>query len=266
MHTNFKPTMERRNFIKSTATLAAVAAAGSSMASAQMPTAEKEFYEFRIYQLTGGGDKNTLKSYLTGALLPLFQKMGIQLGAFEELDKEEPPKVYTLFAYHSAEVYFKLQKELSSNADYLSAAKSYFELPAAKPVFDRYETYLMEAFDGIPKLKLPEKNRGLFELRTYESYNEDAARRKVAMFNNEELPLFDKVGLHPVFFGKILAGKLMPALMYLLWFTDMNERDTNWGKFGGSNEWKEMSGKPIYADTVSKVHKKFLVPTDYSQI
>jgi len=54
MQTNFKPNMERRNFIKSTATLAAVAAAGSSMASVQMPSPEKEFYEFRNYQLIGG--------------------------------------------------------------------------------------------------------------------------------------------------------------------------------------------------------------------
>lgn len=258
--------MERRNFLKSTATLAAVAATGSTMASVQMPEAEKEFYEFRVYQLTGGGAKNTLKTYLTEALMPLFLKFGIKLGAFEEFDKEDPPKVYTIFVYPSAEVYFKLQKELTSNADYLAAAKTYFELPAAKPVFERYETFLMEAFDGIPKLKFPEKNRGLLELRTYESYNEDAARRKVAMFNNEELPLFEQVGLHPVFFGKILAGKFMPALMYMLWFTDMNEREANWKKFVDSSEWKTLSSKPIYADTVSKVHKKFLTPTDYSQI
>lgn len=258
--------MERRNFLKSTATLAAVAATGSSMASVQMPPSEKEFYEFRVYQLTGGGAKGTLKSYLTGALMPLFSKFGIKLGAFEELDKEDPPKVYTLFVYPSSEVYFKLQKELTSNADYLTAAKSYFELPATKLVFERYETFLMEAFDGLPKLRIPEKSRGLFELRTYESYNEDAARRKIAMFNDEELPLFDKVELHPVFFSKILAGKFMPALMYMLWFTDMNERDANWKKFGDSPEWKSMSGKTIYADTVSKVRRKFLTPTDYSQI
>jgi hypothetical protein len=258
--------MERRNFLKSTATLAAVAATGNSMASVQMPSSEKEFYEFRVYQLTGGGAKNTLKSYLTEALLPLFNTFGVKLGAFEEFDKEDPPKVYTIFVYPSAEVYFKLQKELATNVDYMSAAKSYFEIPANKPVFERYETYLMEAFDGIPKLKFPDKTRGLLELRTYESYNEDAARRKVAMFNDEELPLFEQVGLHSVFFGKILAGKFMPALMYMLWFTDMNEREANWKKFSESIEWKTMSGKPIYADTVSKVRKKFLVPTDYSQI
>jgi len=258
--------MERRKFLKSTTTLAAVAAAGTSFAAANMPVSDKEFYEFRVYQLISGGSKNTLKSYLTEALLPLFKQMGIKLGAFEELDKEDPPKVYTLFVYPSSEVYFKLQKELATNHDYLSAAKSYFEIPATKPVFERYDTFLMEAFEGIPKLKMPDKNRGLLELRTYESYNEDAARRKIAMFNDEELPLFNQVGLHSVFFGKILAGKFMPALMYMLWFTNMNERDANWKKFSDSAEWKSMSAKPIYADTVSKVHKKFLVPTDYSQI
>ncbi len=258
--------MERRNFLKSTAAMAAVTATGSVMASNNLPVEDKEFYEFRIYQLTGGGAKGTLKSYLTEALLPLFNKYGIKLGAFEEFDKEDPPKVYTLFVYPSSQVYFQLQKELTTNNDYLSAAKSYFELPAAKPVFERYETFLMEAFDGLPKLKFPEKNRGLFELRTYESYNEGAARRKIAMFNDEELPLFEKVKLHPVFFSKILAGKFMPALMYMLWFKDMDEREANWKVFVDSPEWKAMSTKPIYADTVSKVRRKFLTPTDYSQI
>ena len=246
--------------------MAAVTVTGSALSAKNLPIQDKEFYEFRVYQLTGGGAKNTLKSYLTEALLPLFKKLDIKLGSFEELDHEDPPKIYTLFIYPSAQVYFQLLKELSADKDYLAAAKSYFELPASKPVFERYETCLMEAFDGIPKLKFPDKSRGLLELRTYESYNEDAARRKIAMFNDEELPLFEKVGLHPVFFGKIIAGKLMPALMYMLWFTDMNEREANWKKFGSSDEWKTMSGKAIYADTVSKVRKKFLVPTDYSQI
>jgi hypothetical protein len=258
--------MKRRNFLKSTATIAAVAAAGGAMATGTPAANVNEFYEFRIYQLTGGGAKSTLKSYLTEALLPLFAKYEVKLGAFEEYGKEEPPKVYTIFVYPSTEVYFKLQKELVTNKDYMAAAKTYFELPAAKPVFERYETFLMEAFDGIPKLKFPDKSRGLLELRTYESYNEDAARRKVAMFNDEELPLFDKIGLHSVFFGKILAGKYMPALMYMLWFKDMDEREATWKKFGESPEWKTLSGKAIYADTVSKVRKIFLVPTDYSQI
>ncbi|MBC8004595.1 MAG: twin-arginine translocation signal domain-containing protein, partial [Verrucomicrobia bacterium] len=122
--------MERRNFLKSTAAMAAVTVTGSSMAAGNPPVDDKEFYEWRAYQLTGGGEKNTLKSYLTTALMPLFKKMNIKLGVFEELDNEEPPKVYTLFVYPSSQVYFQLIKELSADKDYLTAAKSYFELPA----------------------------------------------------------------------------------------------------------------------------------------
>ncbi|MBT6004375.1 MAG: NIPSNAP family containing protein, partial [Prolixibacteraceae bacterium] len=111
-----------------------------------------------------------------------------------------------------------------------------------------------------------DKNRGLLELRTYESYNEDAGRRKIKMFNDEELPLFEKLGLHPVFFGQLLAGRFMPALVYMLWFKDMEERAANWGKFGSSDEWKTMRVKEEYANTVSKVKKVFLTPADFSQI
>lgn len=258
--------MKRRNFLKSTATIAAVTASGTAIASVSQSNNDKEFYEFRVYQLTGGASKTIMKNYFTAALMPLFAKHGAKLGAFEEYDKEDPPKLYTLFTYPSFKKYLEISEELNSNQEYLNAAKSYSELPAAKPVYERYETYLMEAFKSIPVLKTPGKNRQILELRTYESYNEDAAKRKIAMFDDEELPLFEKVGLNPVFFGKIMAGKFMPALMYMLWFNDMEERERNWKTFVDSPEWKTMAAKPIYADTVSKVRKKFLTPTDYSQI
>jgi hypothetical protein len=49
-------------------------------------------------------------------------------------------------------------------------------------------------------------------------------------------------------------------------FRDMAERDANWSKFGSSEEWKKMSSKPEYADTVSNIHKIFLTPTEYSAV
>jgi hypothetical protein len=88
----------------------------------------------------------------------------------------------------------------------------------------------------------------------------------VKMFDMEELPLFEKVGLHPLFFGELLAGKYMPALAYMLWFKDMEEREANWQKFRVSDEWNTMRVKEEYADTVSKVRKIFLKPMDFSQI
>ena len=113
---------------------------------------------------------------------------------------------------------------------------------------------------------MPSKDRGLTELRTYESNNEEAGQRKIKMFNSEEIALFDKVGLRCVFFGEILAGPQMPALMYMLEFKDMDERKANWKKFGDSSEWNVLKSKPEFANTVSVVNKVFLVPLDYSQI
>ena len=48
------------------------------------------------------------------------------------------------------------------------------------------------AFDGLPKLIKPKEGSKLFELRTYEGYSEDAVRRKVKMFNEEEFAIFDE--------------------------------------------------------------------------
>ena len=58
----------------------------------------------------------------------------------------------------------------------------------------------------------------------------------------------------------------MPALMYMLWFKDMEERDANWDKFRESDEWNVMRVKEEYADTVSKVKKIFLTPLEFSQV
>jgi hypothetical protein len=86
------------------------------------------------------------------------------------------------------------------------------------------------------------------------------------MFNKEELPLFDKVGLPSLLFGKILAGTYMPALAYMLSFKDMAHREEVWAKFRVHPEWITMRDKPEYANTVSKVNKIFLVPEEGSQI
>ncbi|NQU87479.1 MAG: NIPSNAP family protein [Mariniphaga sp.] len=257
--------MKRRSFIKGAATVAA-ASAINPLSAQQTTVSNKDLYELREYHFSGGGGARQLKSYIENAVIPLMNKSGIKVGAFGEYSLEEPPTIYILFVYPNYQAFFEMQAEMQVNKTYIEAAESYLKSDPANPVFTRYETYLMEAFDGIPQLKVPEKSRGLFEWRTYESYNEDAGKRKIEMFNKEELPLFEKVGLHPVFFGKILAGKQMPALSYLLWFNDMEERTTNWGKFGSSPEWNTMRSKPEYANTVSRVNKKFLVPLNYSQI
>ncbi|MEL6924100.1 MAG: NIPSNAP family protein, partial [Bacteroidota bacterium] len=71
---------------------------------------------------------------------------------------------------------------------------------------------------------------------------------------------------HGIPFGKMMAGPAMPALVYMLQFKDMAERDANWKDFVNHPEWNTMKVKPAYADAVSNIVRLFLLPTDYSQI
>ncbi|MCG6187684.1 NIPSNAP family protein [Maribellus maritimus] len=258
--------MKRRSFLKSSALAAGATFTATSVNATPILGEEKDFYELKVFQLTGGGARNQLKKYYTDAVIPFLNKRGAKVGAFNEYSLEDPPVMYILHAHKSPMDYYEAVQSMKSDAAFLEAAKEYSQLPADNPIFVRYETFLMEAFDAIPRIKQPDSSRGLLELRTYESYNEDAGIRKVKMFNDEELPLFEKVGLHPVFFGQLIAGQYMPALTYMLWFKDMDERTANWAKFSGSPEWNTMKNKPEYANTVSKVKKKFLIPADFSQL
>ena len=253
-------------FIKKSTAVAGTAFSAGRLNAGNVSPSEKDFYELKVYQFSGGAGVTQLKNYYTEAVIPFFSNRSIKAGAFREYGMEEPPRVYILHAYKSPLDYWNTLQEMKSDNEYLAAARSYFDLPASRPVFERFETFLMEAFDCIPRFSMPDKNRGLFELRIYESYNEDAFRRKVKMFNLEEFQLFEKVGLHPFFFGELIAGRYMPALAYMLCFKDMEERDANWKKFGSSEEWKIMSAREEYADTVSKVKRIFLTPLDFSQL
>ena len=59
--------------------------------------------------------------------------------------------------------------------------------------------FLFIAFDSLPRLIKPKEDSQLFEYRIYEGYSEDAVKRKVDMFNEEELKIFKNTGLHSVF-------------------------------------------------------------------
>ena len=112
----------------------------------------------------------------------------------------------------------------------------------------------------------PTEDSGVFELRIYESYNEDALRRKVKMFNDSEFGIFEDTGLPMVFFGPNISGDQMPCLTYLLAFKDMQAHKDAWSKFGPHPEWQRIVKLDEYANTVSSITRVFLKPVDYSQL
>jgi hypothetical protein len=52
----------------------------------------------------------------------------------------------------------------------------------------------------------------------------------------------------------------------MLHFKNMEERDANWKAFIDHPDWKKMSSMEEYANTVSNIIRRFLVPLDISQV
>ena len=259
--------MKRREFIKSSVIGAPVVASGLTLPGFSNQSAEKEIIELREYVLVSSGMQTNLDSYLNEALIPAFNKYGIRhIGAFSEYGNFEPVKIYLLIPYPSVNAYFEIPNLIRKDENYLKASSDYHNLPPDQKVYDRYNADLLVAFDGMPKLVAGSGPAGLYELRTYEGYSEDAVQRKVRMFNVVELDIFKKVGLNPIFIGEVVAGKNLPFLTYMVSFADMEERDRIWGVFRADSDWNRVRLDPQYANTVSRTIKKFLLPLPYTQI
>ncbi len=254
--------MKRRKFIAtsaiaSTIPLTQIHAKGNLN---YMEEIHKELYELRTYEVRFGGNQNTLKNYLKDILQPSLKAIGVNhFLILEGLGMSEPKKIWVLISYPDTTIYLQAQN-LSSNKSYQQSAAAYNAILQEERLYNRYTSSLLLAFDGIPQMDGNVNDSSLFELRIYEGYSEDAVRRKIKMFNTEELPLFDEVELHPVFFGEMISGPYRPCLVYMLHFKDMAERDANWAKFGSHPDWHEMRAKEEYANTVSNIRREFLVP------
>lgn len=255
--------MKRRNFILKTAITLPLATILPSLGNAQAQ--ERDFYEFRIYEMKS--NRGIFDSYMSNALIPALNRMNVkQVGVFAETGKTEPARIYVLITYNSAESFGKTADTLRNDVTYQKASAAYNQVSVEQAIFWRYETSLLTAFDGLRHLSVPASGPRIFELRTYEGYNEDAVRRKIKMFNEHELQVFNKVKLNPVFFGEVISGTNQPCLTYLLSFRNMEERDANWKSFSADPDWQTISKLPEYANTVSKIHRTFLEPLTYSQI
>jgi hypothetical protein len=260
--------MKRRDFLKSS--LAVSTLAGLS-ATAAPPAGTQEFYQLRVYRLKPDTDRTLLDGYLQKAAIPALNRLGSSpIGAFTEIESKGDPSLYVLIPYRSLEEFAKTPAGLRADAEYKNAAAEYLQTPKSKPAYARIDTWLMRAFAGIPKLELPpysrEKKARIFELRTYESYSEAKALKKVDMFNDGEIDVMREVGLAPVFFGQALVGANLPHLTYMLSAENREAHKQHWDVFGKHATWKKMSSDPQYADTVSKITNSFLAPTEYSQI
>lgn len=267
--------MKRRNFLKTS--LAVSALAGLNQTSMTAAAAEsgassrQEYYELRAYRIKSGSDHALLDGFLEKAALPAYNRLGLKpVGVFTEMEPKDPVSVYVLLPHPSFRSFAAASARINADPEYLKAGSEYLQTPKSNPGFQRIDSWLLLAFAGMPKLELPpyckEKKPRIFELRTYESYSELKAIKKVDMFNAGEIETMREVGLGPIFYGQTLIGRDLPHLMYMTSGENIEAHKKHWEGFGNHPTWKKLLADPQYADTVSKHTIQMLVPTAYSQI
>jgi hypothetical protein len=244
----------------------------SLTAFSQKKSDGREFYEFRIYHYTSQDQGMQIHSYLEKDLLPALHRQGIKnIGVFTALtnDTAAVKDIYVLTPYKSLEAKLKADNTLLSDKDYLAAGKDYSDAPYDKAPYSRFETILLRAFRMAPVLQKPalsgDRNKRVYELRSYESATEKIYRNKVEMFNEGgEVDLFKRLGFNAIFYADVISGSRMPNLMYMTSFEDKESRDAHWKTFVDDPEWKRLSSLPKYQKNVSKADIIFLRPTNYS--
>lgn len=253
-------------------TIAGLAPVGLTASAAEAASAgNREYYELRVYRLKPGAKHDLLDAYVEKAAIPALNRLGVKpVGAFTEIDPKDGPALYVLRTYPSLESLATVTAHLSADPGYQKEGAEYLSSPKSNPAFDRIDSWLLLAFAGLPKLELPaycrERKPRMFEIRTYESHSESKAAKKVEMFNAGEIDTMKEVGLGPIFFGQALIGHDLPHLTYMLSAENQEEHKKHWAAFGAHPTWNKLKNDPQYADTVSKITNRFLVPTPYSQI
>ena len=232
----------------------------------------REYLAIRVYHAADDGQLAAIDQYLQASLMPAFDREGFQrIGVFRAIDNDtaKDKRMYVMVPVRSLSQLDRLTATADQSLAEATAA-SYTKAAYNKAPYSRFETILLQAFEGMPQVKpsgaTGDLNEKVYELRSYESATEALHKNKVQMFNSGEVELFDRLGFNAVFYGQVIAGSRMPNLMYMTSFSSKASRDEHWKAFGSDPQWKRMSSDPIYQNNVSHIDITFLRPVAYSKL
>lgn len=265
--------MKRRDLLAGSLAAATMGSSGLLAAAASQQAsgsdAGREVYELGRYQFRNGPGPKMVHDYFRKAAIPALNRAGVSpVGVFNGMVGPENPSTWVLIPFPSLTAISGIVKKLNADQEFQSNAAEYLNATAAHPAYLRYETFLLEAFETVPKIETPPKKRRIFELRTYENPSAKANETKLKMFNTAEISIFRRTGLTPVFFGNALVGSRMPHLTYMLVFDSLADREEKWKAFGSDPAWHKLSTTPGYTDAeiITNISNIFLSPAEYSQI
>jgi hypothetical protein len=248
-------------------TLSAAALASAEDAS------KRAFFELRCYYMRNSktNQQKRTTDFVSGVYAPAARRAGARpIGLFSAVIAPESPFLIVVSGYPSLAAMQGSMEKLADDADYrkgLADFDGYAEL-----AYIRMESTLLRCFGSVPAIETgagpADRPARTFELRTYESDSETTLRRKIKMFDEGEVAIFRRNGLHPVFFGEALVGPKLPRLTYMVAYENMAGREKAWASFGADPEWRKLLATPGYsdADIVANISNAILKPVNGSDI
>jgi hypothetical protein len=250
-------------------------AAGSALIAFELEGANPAnvYLELKTWRLHNSEENQAERAgkYLESGLAPALARAGSKLiGAFANAIGPDGPYYVTLAQHVSLGAMQDAMAKLAADKTYQEQVQKLCTGPGLP--FMRVESSLLRSFDVMPQPAIEARSEReparVFELRTYESQNFVTLARKIAMFNNGEAQIFERLGMRPVFFGETIAGPKQPNLIYMLSFDSLAERERLWGAFGSDAEWKKLSARPELKDSeiVANISNVILRPLAFSAI
>ena len=177
-------------------------------AAAESDTPKNQIFQLVYFYMRTGPQVDRTTQYLANVFLPAAKRAGLgPVGFFSPVIAPRSPFILSLAAYPTFASIETIHGRLAEDKEFSKGWDEYNNI--ADPAYIRMESTLLRAFDGIPALEAPptdpKRAARVFELRTYESVNEKASRRKIKMFEDGEAAIFRRLGMLPVFFGAVLG-------------------------------------------------------------
>jgi hypothetical protein len=259
--------MKRRDFVS--VTTSAGLAAGPSAAAGPPAASASSIFELRYFHLRNGSQVQRTTDFLGKYFLPAAQRAGVgPMGFFAAVIAEQSPFAMALTSYATLNAMAEAMDKIASDKEFQKGFEEYNSMSELSYI--RMENSLLRGFDTWPNVVTPGARQPtrIFELRTYESNNLKAGRRKIKMFDDGEAAIFKRMGMSPVFFGETIVGRNLPNLTYMLAFDNLAAREALWGKFGSDPEWQKLRSNPDLADAliVSNISNAILRPLPFSPI
>jgi len=228
-----------------------------------------QYYEVRIYHTKSAEQQQRINDYWQTAAIPAYNRQDIQpIGVFTEMKDAETNSIYVLIPCNTLAIFGAIPDKLAADTVYQQAAADFLGSTKTNAAYERIESSLLIAFNGMKHLTVPppERKPNVFELRTYISPSEAKGLNKIQMFESGEIGLMKEIGLDPVFYGKKLIGPNLPCLMYMTCGVNLEEHNAHWKTFGSAPVWKKLTGDPYYKDNMIGMIKVMLKRTPASQI